>query len=104
MKSSAPQAIIGDLQGLTQVVRKEESEAQTRPLDFRLISRILTYMRPYAAKRNALLVAVVLRAIQLPALTWAIALTINGPVTSRDIPGVWLAAGDFSFWHFRHSS
>lgn len=95
MTTPAPQSVIGNIQGLTQVVRKDENEAQTRPLDFRLISRILTYMRPYAAKRNALLVAVVLRAIQLPALTWAIALTINGPVTSRDIPGVWLAAGGF---------
>jgi ATP-binding cassette subfamily B protein len=40
-------------------------------------------MRPYAAKRNALLVTVVLRAIQLPLIAWSIGAVINGPIASH---------------------
>ena len=47
--------------------KDDEREPDKRPLDIQLITRLLTYMRPYAAKRNWLLLCVVLRAIQLPA-------------------------------------
>lgn len=54
-----------------------------RPLDFRLIARLLTYTRPYAARRNALLVCVLLRAAQLPAIAWALGAVISGPIAAH---------------------
>lgn len=55
-----------------------DREDDKRPLDLRLIVRLLGYMRPYAARRNWLLVCVVLRACQLPAIAWTIGAVING--------------------------
>ncbi|MSR57836.1 MAG: ABC transporter ATP-binding protein, partial [Planctomycetaceae bacterium] len=60
-----------------------EREADARPLDFGLIRRLLTYTRPYASKRNWLLLTVVLRAIQLPCLAWMIGAVINGPISHQ---------------------
>ena len=54
----------------------------------------MTFTRPYAAKRNWLLLTVLIRSIQLPALTWVVAAVINGPVERRDVQGViWGAVG-----------
>lgn len=59
--------------------RKEfDREEDKRPLDLSLIRRLFTYTGPYAAKRNWLLVCVVLRAFQLPAIAWTIGAVING--------------------------
>jgi ATP-binding cassette subfamily B protein len=80
-------ASVADLsRSLTRHVEREED--RERPLDFRLIRRLLSYTRPYAAKRNWLLVTVLLRSIQLPSLTWIVAATINGPVERGDLRGV----------------
>jgi len=79
---------------LTQLSRKEERDDDQRPLDFRLISRLFEYTKPYASMRNWLLLWVIVRSIQLPALTWVIAAVINGPITRRDPAGViWGAVG-----------
>src|SRR5687768_876496 len=52
------------------------------------------YTQPYAAKRNWLLVLVLMRAIQLPALTWIVAAVIDGPIQRENVSGVmWGAAG-----------
>src|SRR4051812_28913324 len=82
------------IQALTQIAPKDEREHDQRPLDFRLIGRILQATKPYAPMRNALLALVVIRSIQLPALTWVIAAVINGPIQRRDGAGVlWGALG-----------
>lgn len=71
-----------------------EDEPRQRPLDFKLIRRLMEFTRPYARKRNWLVVTVILRSIQLPALTWVIAAVIKGPIARRDPAGVaWGAAG-----------
>jgi ATP-binding cassette subfamily B protein len=76
-------------------------EARLRPLEFGLIVRLLGYTRPYATKRNWLIVLVILRAIQLPLLAWMIAAIINGPMTRQDTRGVlWGAAGFLAFAAF----
>jgi ABC-type multidrug transport system fused ATPase/permease subunit len=76
-------------------------EARLRPLEFGLIVRLLGYTRPYATKRNWLIVLVILRAIQLPVLAWMIAAIINGPMTRQDTRGVlWGAAGFLVFAAF----
>jgi ATP-binding cassette subfamily B protein len=68
---------------ITNVQRDAQREADKRPLDFRLISRLLAYMHPYAAKRNWLLLCVALRAIQLPSVAWVIGAVINGPIAQH---------------------
>src|SRR5438874_4658671 len=65
---------------ITKLRPELDREADARPLDFGLIRRLLTYMRPYAAKRNWLLLTVVIRAIQLPCVAWVIGAVINGPI------------------------
>jgi ATP-binding cassette subfamily B protein len=80
----------------------DEREPDKRPLDLGLITRLLTYTRPYARMRNALLVTVVLRAMQLPAIAWSIGAVIKGPVQAQldarrggfepPLTGIWLGA------------
>ncbi len=68
---------------ITRLRHDLDREPDTRPLDFGLIRRLLTYTKPYAAKRNWLLVTVVLRAIQLPCVAWVIGAVINGPIAGK---------------------
>ena len=63
--------------------RDDDREPDKRPLDLRLIARLIGYMRPYAARRNWLLMMVVLRSIQLPLIAWSIGAIINGPITQH---------------------
>jgi ATP-binding cassette subfamily B protein len=79
---------------LTRRATGDEFETRSRPLDVRLITRLLAHTRPYAAKRNWLLLLVVLRSVQLPGLIWALAAIIKGPVAAGSFSGiVWGAAG-----------
>jgi len=64
--------------------RTDDREVDRRPLDLRLIRRLLAYMRPHARLRNTLLLFVVLRAIQLPLVAWTTGAVINGPITRKD--------------------
>ena len=80
---------------ITQASRDTEYWSDTRPLSLNLIRRLFRFTQPYARTRNSLLVLVVIRAIQLPALAWFIGAVINGPVTRRDAHGVLLGALGF---------
>ena len=82
--------------GLTRYSRLEENEADSHPLELRLIARLYGYTRPYASQRNWLLVLVVLRSIQLPALTWVIAAVIKGPIDGGDMRGIALGVIAFT--------
>lgn len=82
-------------QSITRHIEREDYPRQ-RPLDFRLIARLMEATRPYGSKRFWLLVSVVARAIQLPALTWLVAAIIRGPVSSRDSEGVIHGAAAFA--------
>jgi ATP-binding cassette, subfamily B, bacterial len=84
------------LRTLTQLSRNEERDVDQRPLDFRLIARLFQYTRPYASMRNWLVIWVIVRSIQLPALTWVIAVVINGPIQRRDPIGVMWGAAAFT--------
>jgi ATP-binding cassette, subfamily B, bacterial len=68
---------------LTHRQPEKDREADKRPLDLKLIRRLLAYMRPHARMRNILLVFVVLRAIQLPLVAWVTGEVINGPITQK---------------------
>ncbi len=95
---------------LTLVPRAEdEDEDQFRPLAWSLIHRLLGYLRPHRKKFRALIALSVVRAMQLPALVWAMGRIIAGPVAHRQTPVLaWAVAGyavlalstDFLF-HFR---
>jgi ATP-binding cassette subfamily B protein len=74
--------------------REREEELRERPLDFRLIMRLMEFSRPYAAKRNWLLIIVLIRSVQLPALTLVLAAVIRGPIQTENVAGVvWGAIG-----------
>ncbi len=75
-------------QSLTRIDKHEEREVDMRPLELGLIRRLFHYTKPYASKRNWLVVLVIMRSIQLPALTWMIAAIIKGPITAGSVPGV----------------
>lgn len=60
---------------------EDDREPDKAPLDLRLITRLIGYMRPYAAKRNVLFLCVLLRGIQLPLIAWSIGAVIDGPIT-----------------------
>jgi ATP-binding cassette, subfamily B, bacterial len=77
---------------LTRIDRNDTYEADSRPLDIRLIVRLLSYTGPYAAKRNWLLLCVLFRAFQLPALTWLTAAVIKGPIAGGDLRGTVIGA------------
>ena len=79
---------------LVQRAKDDEAEAQVRPLDWRIVSRLIGYTRPFARKRNWLIVLTVLRASQLPALAWVSALIIAGPIAGgRSSDLIWWVGG-----------
>lgn len=80
---------------LTRHIERED-EPRQRPLEFRLIARMLHHTRPYAARRFWLLITVLVRAVQMPALTWIVAAVIRGPVAERDPNGVMIGAVVFA--------
>ena len=87
-------ATLSTTRTLTRLARRDEQEVDQRPLDLGLIARLFRYTRPHARTRNWLFVLVAIRSFQLPALTWAIAAIIKGPITGGDISGtLWGVAG-----------
>jgi ATP-binding cassette, subfamily B, bacterial len=71
----------------------EDREADHAPLSIRLIRRMFTYTRPYAARRNWLFILTFARGLQLPALAWMIGQTINGPIAGRELHGIYVHTG-----------
>jgi ATP-binding cassette subfamily B protein len=68
-------------------MKKAPPSADQRPLDFTIIRRLFRYTAPHARLRNRLFFLVVLRALQLPIITWAAASVISGPIAHHDVPG-----------------
>jgi ATP-binding cassette subfamily B protein len=64
-------------------------------IDWKVVLRVLTYSRPYAAKRNAVFILTALRAAQKPALAWALAAIIKGPISRGDFRGTLLGSLGF---------
>lgn len=86
------------MRSLTRFSRDIEQDTDKRPLDVRLIVRILGCMQPCAAKRNWLVFLVLVRSMQLPCLSWLITLIINGPIERGDSIGVlWSVVGFAAF-------
>lgn len=81
-------AIVDRAPLLTRAAPRDEEDATQRPLDVRSIARLFRYTQPHAAKRNWLVLLVMVRSIQLPALIWVLAAVIEGPVARGDFAGV----------------
>ncbi|HTB81783.1 MAG TPA: ABC transporter ATP-binding protein [Opitutaceae bacterium] len=64
-------------------------------IDWKVVLRVLTYSRPYAVKRNAVFILTALRAVQKPALAWALAAIIKGPISRGDFRGTLLGSLGF---------
>ena len=72
----------------------DEDAEQFKPLEWGLIRRMFTYARPVKRELNILLVLTVIRSAQLPALIWASAAIISGPIAHHDIGGLpWAVLG-----------
>ena len=63
----------------------DEVEEQFKPLEWGLIRRLFTYTRPFAAKRNVLIILTLIRAMQIPAITWAMGRIIAGPIAQHNV-------------------
>ncbi len=85
--------------GGTQDERKVfQEEDLDRPVDWRLLRRLIVYTQPYAKHRNILLVLVVVRSVQLPVLAWMLASIINHTVQAASLSEIiWLTMGFLLF-------
>lgn len=75
-----------------QIDREDERQ---RPLDLRLIARLFASTDRWRRQRFWLLLAVLTRAVQLPALTGLVAAVIRGPIAAGDAGGI--AVGAIAF-------
>ncbi len=88
---------------------EDDDEEQFKPLDWRLIRRLLTYARPVRRKLSVMFVLTAIRSAQLPALVWVTALVIKGPIANGDAHGIVLGTLGFAalavmtdaMFHFR---
>ena len=89
-----PRKIRTDLPVLT-AVKREQRETEHRPLDFDLIRRLFHFTVPYRRLRTSLLLLVLVRAVQLPLLAWAIGAVLGGPVSRLDARGIALGVAGY---------
>lgn len=71
-------------------------EPVLKPLDAKIIRRLFEYTRPYKRLRNWLTLIVIVRAIQLPLIAWAIGAVINGPISKGNANGTLLGCIGFA--------
>ncbi len=109
-KSNPPAAVLPTNAVLVRRLRDEDDdEEQFRPLEWGLIRRLFTYARPVQGKLNWLFAMSLVRSAQLPAFIWLMAVIINGPITSRDLPMLAASVAGYSLlavlteglFHFR---
>ena len=87
-------AKISDLGLVRRPLEDDEDAEQFKPLEWGLIRRMFTYARPVKRQLNILLVLTVIRSAQVPALIWASAAIISGPIAHHDIGGLpWAVLG-----------
>ena len=88
---------------------EDDDEEQFKPLDWRLIRRLLAYARPVQRKLSVMVALTVIRSAQLPALVLITALVIKGPIARGDVHGILLGTAGFvalavltdAMFHFR---
>lgn len=79
----------------------DPEEAMQRPLDRVLIRKLYELTKPYAAKRNSLLLLTIVRSIQLPMIAWGVSAILKGPIIDKDLGrAVWWTGGLFALMAF----
>ena len=78
-------------------VKEEAQEPEQKPINIELFKRIFSYTGIYSKQRRWLVVTVILRAIQLPTLAWAIGSVLGGPVAKMDANGIILGTLGYAF-------
>jgi len=68
-------------QPLVRVIRGPQDEVDQRPLSLSLIVRLWKLMEPYRRQRTRLVIAVLIRSMQVPLVGWSIGAVINGPIS-----------------------
>jgi len=87
----------------------DDDEEQFKPLDWRIIRRVIGYARPVSRKLSVMLLLTAVRSAQLPALVWVTALVIKGPIANGDMHGILMGTLGFAalavmtdgMFHFR---
>lgn len=109
MKKESTASEIRDL-GLVRRSRDDDEDLEVqRPLEWSLIRRLFTYAAPAKRKLTALTVLSIVRAAQLPAFAWIMALIIDGPIKRGDTSGLALGVMGYALlalstdglFHFR---
>ncbi len=74
---------------------EDDDEEQFKPLDWRLIRRLLAYTAPVRRKLSVMVALTVIRSAQLPALVLITALVIKGPIARGDLHGILMGTVGF---------
>ena len=82
-KPKAPNLIL-----VHRVRDEDDDEEYFKPLDWRLVRRLLGYAAPVRGKLWVMVALTVIRAAQLPALAWLTATVITGPIAHGDAHGI----------------
>ena len=73
---------------------ESEDEFDVTPPGWDIVRWLYGYTRPYARRRNALFVLVVVRSLQLSALAWVTGYVVSGPIAGHSLAGLaWGVAG-----------
>jgi len=88
---------------------EDDDEEYFKPLDWRLVRRLIGYAAPVRGKLWIMVVLTVIRAAQLPALAWLTATVITGPIAHGDGHGILMGMLEFAalavvtdvMFHFR---
>ena len=88
---------------------EDDLQEQFKPLDWRLIRRLLGYAGPVRRKLWTMYALTLIRSAQLPALAWLTVLVITGPIAHGDLPGALRGTAEFAalavvtdaMFHFR---
>jgi ATP-binding cassette, subfamily B, bacterial len=88
---------------------EDDDEEQFKPLDWGIISRLLTYTRPVKRKLVIMVILTIIRSAQLPGLVYITARVIKGPIAHGDLHGILMGTIAFmalaivtdAMFHFR---
>jgi len=73
----------------------DEDDIKERPIEARLVKRLVAHTAPYGRQRNLLMLLVLLRSAQLPLLGWLVGAVLSGPIARHDAGGTLAGAGGF---------
>lgn len=85
-----------DLTLVRRVRDEDDDEEQFKPLDWRLVRRLLVYAAPVRGKLWVMFALTLIRAAQLPGLAWLSASVITGPIAHGDVHGILVGTIEFA--------